>query len=156
MIGKRVRDSQLVSSIMMLPEHANPMGNAHGGIIMKMVDELGGLCAMRHARRNVVTVVMDSMELHSPVHVGDMLTLSASVNWTGRTSIEVGVRVEAENLLTGQRTHTNTAFIVYVALDEHEKPAVVPPLITETPEEKRRWREAEVRQRRRLKRQSVR
>ncbi|HMR65396.1 MAG TPA: acyl-CoA thioesterase [Anaerolineae bacterium] len=156
MIGKRVRDSQLISTIMMLPEHANPTGNVHGGIIMKIVDELGGMCAMRHSRHNVVTVVMDSMELHSPVHVGDMLTLSASLNWTGRTSMEVGVRVEAENLLTGKRTHTNTAFLVYVALDEQEKPVPVPPLITETPDEKRRWREAEVRQRRRLKRQQER
>jgi uncharacterized protein (TIGR00369 family) len=140
---------------LMLPEHTNPLGNIHGGVITKLVDEAGGLCAMRHARCLAVTVTIDSMTFHSPVRVGNVLTLKASVNWVGRTSIEVGVRVLAENPLTGERTHTNSAYLVYVALDNQGKPAEVPPLILETEEEKRRWREGEMRQKRRLERQTA-
>lgn len=152
MEAKRVKDSQVTLHKAMLPEHANYMGNVHGGEVMKMVDEAGGLCAMRHARRQVVTVAIDSMTFHSPVHVGEVVSFNASLNWVGHTSLEVGVRVEAENPLTGECTHTNTAFLVYVALDEHEHPTPVPPLILETNEDRRRWAEAEARQQRRLER----
>jgi uncharacterized protein (TIGR00369 family) len=152
MTGKQVKASQITLNQLMVPEDANYMGNVHGGVIMKLVDNTGGLCAMRHAQRQVVTVAIDSMTFHSPVQVGDVLTLNASVNWTGRTSIEVGVRVVAENPLTGECTHTNTAFLVYVALDDQGRPVEVPPLLLETAEERRRWTEAEARQQRRLER----
>jgi len=153
MEGKRVKDSQITLNQFMLPQHANPLGNIHGGIIMKLADEAGGLCAARHAQHPAVTVAIDSMTFLSPVQIGNLLTLHASVNWVGRTSIEVGVRVLAENPLTGEHTHTNSAFMVYVAIDSHGQPVEVPPLILETDEERRRWTEAEVRQKRRLERQ---
>jgi uncharacterized protein (TIGR00369 family) len=136
----------------MLPQHANPRGNIHGGVIMKLVDEAGALCAMRHAQRQVVTVAIDSMTFHSPVQVGELVTLEASLNRVGRSSMEVEVQVTAEDPLTGECTHTNTAFLVYVALDKDGRPTRVPPLILETDEERRRWAEAEERQQDRLKR----
>ena len=153
MSGKRVHESRVTLNQLMLPEHANPMGSVHGGNIMKLVDETGGLCAMRHARRPVVTVAMDSMTFHSPVQVGDMLMLDANMTWTGSSSMEVEVMVKTENLISGEQTHTNTAYLVYVALDDNGKTTAVPPLIVETSEEQRRWQEARARQRRRLERQ---
>jgi len=147
-----VRDSEVVLHHFMMPEHANPLGNVHGGIIMKLVDEAGGLCAMRHAQRPAVTIAIDSMTFHSPVHVGDLVMLSASVNYVGRTSMEVGVRVVAENPITGEQTHTNSAYLVYVALDERGKPTAVPRLVLETDEERRRWNAAKERQTQRLSR----
>ena len=153
MLGKRVKDSQITLNQAMLPHHTNPMGNVHGGEIMKLVDETGALCAIRHAQRPVVTMAIDSMTFHSPVHVGDLVSLSASLNWVGRSALEVGVRVTAENPLTGEQTHTNTAYLVYVALGDNGRPTEVPPLILETDEERRRWTEAEARQQRRLERQ---
>ena len=156
MSGKRVKDSQTTLHQLLLPEHANQMGNVHGGVIMKIVDEAGGICAMRHAQRLVVTVAIDSMTFHSPVHVGDLVAFYASLNWVGRTAMEVGVRVVAENPVTGERKHTNTAYLVYVALDEDGHPTAVPPLILETDDERRRWAEAEQRQQRRLERKDSR
>ncbi len=148
--AKCASDSQVTLSQQMMPSDANPLGNVHGGYIMKLVDEAGGLAAMRHARRPVVTVTVDSMSFLSPVKVGHLLTLRSSVNWVGRTAIEVGIRVEAENPITGEITHTNSAFAVYVALDDEGRPCPVPPLIVETPDEKRRWEEGAQRQDRRL------
>lgn len=153
MSDKRVKDSQITLNQLMLPYHTNPMGSIHGGEIMRLVDETGGLCAIRHAQRLVVTLAIDSMTFHSPVHVGDLVSFSASLNWVGRSSMEVGVRVTAENPLTGELTHTNSAFVVYIALDDTGRPTEVPRLILETEEERRRWAEAEVRQKRRLDRQ---
>jgi len=152
MEAKHVKDSQITLNQLMMPEHANPLGNIHGGVIMKLADEAGGLCATRHAQHPAVTVAIDSMTFLSPVQIGNLLTLHASVNWTGRTSIEVGIRVLAENPLTGETTHTNSAFIVYVALGNNGQPVKVPQLILETDEERRRWAEAEARQKRRLER----
>ncbi len=149
---KRVSDSEIVLHHFMMPEHANPLGNVHGGIIMKLVDEAGGLCAMRHAQRPAVTIAIDSMTFHSPVHVGDLVMLYARVNYVGRTSMEVGVRVVAENPITGEQTHTNSAFLVYVALDDAGKPMQVPRLKLETGEEHRRWNAAKERQAQRLNR----
>jgi acyl-CoA hydrolase len=146
MSGKGVKESQVTLHKAMMPEHANYMGNVHGGVIMKMVDEAAGLCAMRHARQQVVTIAIDSMTFHSPVHVGNVVSFNASLNWVGHTSLEVGVRVVAENPLTGELTHTNSAFLVFVALDETGQPVEVPRLILETDEERRRWSEAEQRQ----------
>lgn len=148
---KRVGDSQVRLSLPMNPDLANALGNVHGGMIMKLVDEAGGFAAMKHARNVTVTVAMDSMTFLSPVKIGALLTLNASVNWVGRSSIEVGVRVEAENVVTGNITHTNSAYLVYVALDQYGQPTPVPPLIVETEEEKRRWEEGAARQQHRLK-----
>ena len=134
----------------MNPDMANALGNVHGGMIMKLVDEAGGFAAMKHARNVTVTVAMDSMTFLSPVKIGALVSLNASVNWVGRTSIEVGIRVEAENVLTGQITHTNSAYLVYVALDQFGQPTPVPPLIVETEEEERRWEEGAARQAHRL------
>jgi uncharacterized protein (TIGR00369 family) len=147
---KYVRDSQVTLAVAMNPADANPLGDVHGGAVMKLVDEAGGICAMRHARRPTVTVAMDSMTFLSPVRVGDLVTLRASINWIGRTSIEVGIRVEAENVLTGQVTHTNSAYGVYVALDDDGKPTPVPPLLLEGDEELRHWEEGVNRQAHRL------
>ena len=150
--AKCASDSQVTLSQAMMPSDANPLGNIHGGYIMKLVDEAGGLAAMRHARRPVVTVAVDSMSFLSPVKVGHLLTLRSAVNWVGKTSVEVCIRVEAENPITGELTHTNSAFAVYVALDDTGRPVSVPPLILESEDEKRRWEEAEARQEIRLKR----
>jgi uncharacterized protein (TIGR00369 family) len=126
----------------MLPEHANPLGNVHGGALMKLVDEAGAICAMRHARRACVTVAVDSMAFYSPVRVGELVTCSARVHYVGRTSIEVGVNVRAENVLSGDVTHTNSARVVYVALDDRGQPASVPGLVLETDDERRRFEAA--------------
>ena len=153
--GKTPSQCRVQLHQLMMPEHANPMGNVHGGVIMKLVDEAGGLCAMRHAQRQVVTIAIDSMTFHSPVHVGNLVTLQACLNWVGHTSLEVGVRVIAENPLTGQQTHTNSAYLVYVALDPQMRPTTIPPLILETDQERQRWAEAEGRQQRRLERRQA-
>ena len=150
--AKRPLDSQVILSQLMLPSDANPHGTIHGGFVMKLIDEAGGLASMRHARHPTVTVAMDSISFISPVRVGNVLTLHGSVNWVGETSIEVGIRVEAENPITGEITYTNSAFAVYVALDNQDKPCAVPPLILETDEDRRRWTDGEQRQAVRLQR----
>ena len=132
------------------PGHANTMGNVHGGHIMKVCDEAGGMAAVKHARRPVVTVTVDSMAFHSPVHIGNLLTVTAEVTWVGRTSMETRVVVTTENVLSGRVTHTNTAYFVYVGLDEHGRPAPVPPLICQTEEEQARFERAAARQAYRL------
>lgn len=148
--AKCASESQVMLSQQMMPSDANPLGNVHGGHVMKLVDEAGALAAMRHARRPVVTVAMDSITFLSPVRVGHVIMLHSAVNWVGKSSIEVGVRVEAENPITGEITHTNSAYAVFVALDDAGKPCTVPPLILETDQDRRRWDEAEARQQLRL------
>ncbi len=148
--AKTIRDSRIQIAQLMQPEHANNQGNVHGGWIMKLVDEAGALACMRHAQRRVVTVAIDSMEFHQPIHVGDLVILTAEVTYTGRTSMEAEVKVIAENPISGQRTHTNTAYLVYVAIDENGRPAPVPPLIPENEEDERRMEAARQRQAYRL------
>jgi uncharacterized protein (TIGR00369 family) len=150
MEGKRIRDSSVVTAIQMNPEDANPMGNVHGGVIMMHVDKTGGGCAIRHARKMCVTASIDRLDFHNPVFVGNLLILKASVNMVGKTSMEVGVRVEAEDLLTGEVRHTASAYLTFVALDDNGAPAEVPPLIIETEEEDRRSCEARLRRDSRL------
>jgi acyl-CoA hydrolase len=116
-----------------------------------MIDEAASIVAFKHARSNVVTASIDRMDFYSPVYIGDMLRLIASINYVHRTSMEIGVRVEAENPLTGEVRHTGTCFLTYVALDRQHSPIPVPPLKPETEDEKRRWKEAEERRERRLK-----
>jgi acyl-CoA hydrolase len=147
---KRVADSQVVISRLMGQGDANLMGNVHGGILMKLIDEAGGITAARHAQRPVVTVAVDSLTFILPIRVGDLVVLTATLTWVGRTSMEAKVHVEAENLFTGERTHTNSAYVVYVALDENGRPNEVPRLIAETEEQRRRMIEADVRQAQRL------
>ena len=148
--AKTVRASRINLAQLMQPEHANNLGNVHGGWIMKLVDEAGALACMRHSGRRVVTVAIDSMVFRNPIKIGNLVLLNAEVTYTGRTSMEVEVQVQAENPLTGERTQTNTAYLVYVALDDTGHPVAVPPLITETEDEKRKMEAAKERQSRRL------
>jgi uncharacterized protein (TIGR00369 family) len=148
---KPISASRVTISQLMHPEHANLLGNVHGGWIMKLVDEAGALACMRHAQKKVVTVAIDSMTFRQPIKLGDLVILNAEVSYTGHTSMEVEVQVVAENPFTGERSHTNTAYLVYVALDDEGRPTSVPPLQAETEEEKRRMEQAQERQERRLK-----
>lgn len=142
MEGIRVKDSSVIMAQMMIPLDANPAGNVHGGVVVKIIDEAAGVVAARHSRSNVVTASIDRMDFHNPVFVGDVLFFKASLNLVGRTSMEIGVRVEAENLITGVVRHAASAYLTYVALDLNGKPREVPPLILETEEERRRNLEA--------------
>lgn len=148
--AKPMRASRITISQLMQPEHANSHGNVHGGWIMKLVDEAGALACMRHAQHRVVTIAIDQMVFRQPIHIGDLIILTAEITYVGRTSLEAEVQVLAENPITGEQVHTNTAYLVYVALDEDEKAAEVPALIAETPEEERRMAEAKKRQMQRL------
>jgi uncharacterized protein (TIGR00369 family) len=152
---RRVADSQVVLSQQMNPEDANPSGDVHGGTIMKLVDTAAGICAMRHCRTRVVTATVDSMSFLHPVYVGNVVTLCASVNDTGNTSLEVGVRVESENIRTGDKLHTSSAYLVFVALDDQGKPTKVPPLLVETEDERRRQAHAKIRRETRKVRQEA-
>jgi len=147
---KTMRASRVTLSQLMHLEHANLLGNVHGGWIMKLVDEAGALACMRHAQKKVVTVAIDSMTFRQPIKIGDLIILNAEVTYTGRTSMEVEVQVLAENPISGERTHTNTAYLVYVALDDEGSPTSVPPLKAETDDEKRKMEQAKERQERRL------
>lgn len=129
---------------------ANSAGFVHGGVVMKLCDEAAGIAAIRHSGLRVVTAGMDRMTFIDPVNIGCLLTCSASVNAVWRTSMEVGVRVEAEHPRTGERAHTSTAYLTMVALDEEGAPTPVPPLAVESEAEVRRQREAEIRRRNRL------
>jgi uncharacterized protein (TIGR00369 family) len=147
---KPMRASRIQIAQLMQPEHANNLGNVHGGWIMKLVDEAGALACMRHCGRRVVTVAIDQMSFHQPIRIGDLILLSAEVTYTGRTSIEAEVQVIAENPVTGEQTHTNTAYLLYVALDDDRNPAPVTPVSAETPEEEARLAAGKERQAQRL------
>jgi acyl-CoA hydrolase len=129
---------------------ANLAGLVHGGTVMKLCDEAAAIAAIRHCGLRVVTAGVDRLTFVDPVHVGELLACSATVNAAWRTSMEVGVRVEAENPSTGERRHTSTAYVTMVALDDDGKPTAVPGVIAESDDEKRRQSEAEVRRRNRL------
>ncbi len=129
----------------MLPSDANPWGNVHGGEIMKLIDEAAGAAASRHARSRVVTARIDELSFLAPVYVGDLVTARASVNEVGRTSMEIGVRVEAENTMTGKVVHVASSYLVFVAIDEQGHPVEIPPLAPETDDERRRMAAAKVR-----------
>ncbi len=150
MEGKRVRESSVIMAQQMNPQDANPAGNVHGGVIMKLIDTAAGVAAIRHARSNAVTASVDRLDFYHPVFVGDFVTLRASVNFVGRTSMEIGVRVESENLRTGERLHTSTAYLTYVSLDAQGRPRELPPLILETETQRRRHGEAMTRRKMRL------
>lgn len=136
---------------MMGPTEANILGNVHGGILMKMCDEAGALAAMRYANRPTVTVTVDGMKFMSPVKIGNLVTVKATVTWVGRTSIETEVLVTAEDVLTGEVTHTNQAYFVYVALDEKGRPVQLPSLLCDTASAQAKYDRAEKRRALRLK-----
>lgn len=150
MEGKRIADSKVTLTKLMLPSDANLQGNVHGGVVMSLVDQAGAIVAARHSRQNVVTAVIDSMTFLNPVHIGDLVIVEAALQYVGHTSMEVAVRVDAEKWRTGERSHTSSAYAVYVALDDEGKPTPVPPLILETEEEKKNWEGAKARQELRL------
>lgn len=147
---KKSADNSVVMALVMNPEDANPAGNVHGGVIMKLIDTVAGVAATRHARMHTVTASIDRLDFHHPVFIGDYLTLTAAVNYVGKTSMEVGVRVEAENLITGRKCHTSSAYLTFVAIDRSNRPVPLPPLCVETEEQKRRHREAQARRELRL------
>lgn len=142
MQGKTIKQSRVTLAHLMLPEDANPAGNVHGGVIMKYVDNAAGVAAARHARRPCVTASIDRLDFHNPVFIGNLLILKAGLNYVGRTSAEVGIRVTAENIMTGEVRHVVSAYLTFVALDENKKPVAMPPLILETAEDQRRNEEA--------------
>src|SRR5579872_7175891 len=142
MEGKPVRQSQSEYSELALPTDANTLGNLLGGRVMHLVDLAAAMAAMRHARKPVVTASVDSLHFLQPVHISELMILRSSVNRVFRTSMEVGVKVETENLLTGKRLHTCSAYLTFVALGDDKKATAIPPVIPETEEEKRRYREA--------------
>lgn len=150
MKGKSVSESTVVIVQQMIQTDANLAGNVHGGSIMRLIDSTAGIVAARHASCNVVTASIDRLDFHTPVYVGEILKLSANINLVGTSSMEVGVRVEAENVITGHNRHTASAYLTFVALDEQGKTKSVPPLVLKTDEEKRRNQEATERQKIRL------
>jgi acyl-CoA hydrolase len=150
-----ITDSAFTLSQFMQPEHSNSQGRVHGGVVLKLCDECGGIVAARHARRPVVTVTVDSVTFHRPIELGSLLLVHGRITYVGTTSLEVELRVEAENLLTGEITHTNSAFFVYVALDENRRPTPVPPLDLQTDEERRRYEQGRERQAARLARAQI-
>lgn len=150
MEARPVRLSQVEMLELMFPNDANPMGSVMGGRVMHFIDVAAAIAASRHAGRPCVTASVDHIDFRRPVKVGDVLVLRASVNYAGRTSMEVGVRVEVENRWTRERGHTSSAYLTFVALDRDGKPTDVPPLLPETDVERRRFTEAEKRRAARL------
>lgn len=150
MDGKPPSISQTIIAEVMLPHMANVLGNVHGGVLLGMMDRVAAVSAIRHARRTCVTVSVDRVHFRQPIHLGELVTMYASVNYSHRTSIEVGVRVEAENLITGVKRHTNSCYLTFVAIDENGRPAAVPPVEPETDEEKERFAAAELRRQQRV------
>jgi len=147
---KSPRKSRVVLNTLMMPEHANHYGNVHGGIIMKLADEAAAIAAMRHAQKRAVTVAMDSMTFREPVQIGDLVTCTAQVIYVSKSSMEVSVEVHAENPISGQITHTNSAYLVFVALNEDGRPSRVPPLSLETDVDRAAFEKAKARQEARL------
>lgn len=135
---------------LVLPQHTNTLGTAFGGTIMSWVDICAAMAAQRHSRRAVVTASMDQLDFVAPIRQGQLVNLRAMVNYAGRTSMEVGVRIEAEDMLTGERVHAASAYLTFVALDDERRPCAVRALAPETDVEKLRWEEAEVRRHHRL------
>lgn len=139
---KTVKDTRTVLSHIVMPTDTNPAGNVHGGVIMKHIDNAAGIVAHRHARSNAVTASIDRLDFHNPAFVGELLSFKASLNYVGRSSMEIGVRVEAESLHSDGARHVASAYLTFVSLDENHQPRQVPPLKLETEEEIRRNREA--------------
>jgi acyl-CoA hydrolase len=151
MPGRPVRESQTEMVEFVLPQDTNVMGNILGGRVMHLVDIAAAIAANRHSRSIVVTASVDHIDFRNPIRVGELIILKASVNRAFRTSMEIGVKVFSENPLTGERKHTTSAYLTYVALDEMHQPSPVPPVICETADERRRFRDALARRNARMK-----
>ena len=148
--ARAVHETQHETAQLMMPQHANVLGHVFGGVVLSMMDTTAAVSAIRHARLACVTVSVDRVDFREPIHVGDLVIMKSSVNFVGRTSMEIGVRVETENLLTGLRRHTNSCYLTFVAVDRNGRPVPVPPLKPETPVEIRRYQAAKERRERRL------
>lgn len=140
-----VADSQTTMSELMMPHMANNLGNVFGGVILSLVDRVAAVAAIRHAGGPCVTVSVDQVDFREPIHVGELVMAHASVNFVGRTSLEVGVRVEAEDVASGRRRHTNSCYVTFVAIDGNGRPRPVAPILPETDQEKRRFEAAQAR-----------
>lgn len=149
--AKTVSESAVEISQLMMPNDANPQGLVHGGVILSLADKIAYACSSKHAGHHCVTASVDKVDFKSPIKIGQLVTLKASVNYVGHSSIEVGIRITAQDLITGEITHTNTCFFTMVALDRGNRPVEVPRLILETGDEKRRFKEGEARRQIRLK-----
>ena len=141
---------QLTMTVLMTPDTANFAGNVHGGSILKLLDQVAYACASRYASRYVVTLSVDQVTFRQPIHVGELVTFLASINHTGTSSMEVGVKVIAENIQTQEVRHVNSCFFTMVAVDDQRKPVPVPPLRPFSEQEKRRYAAAELRKQMRL------
>ena len=149
-LTRTVKESQHETSEVMMPGHANNLGHVFGGVVLAMMDKAAAVAAIRHARASCVTASIDRVDFREPIHLGDLVVMKASVNYVGRTSMEIGVRVEAEDLQTGNRRHTNSCYLTFVAVDRNGRPIEVPDLTPESPDEIRRYQAAGERRRRRL------
>jgi acyl-CoA hydrolase len=138
-------NAQLTMTVLMTPDKANFSGNVHGGTLLKYLDEVAYACASRYAGRYVVTLSVDQVMFRQPIHVGELVTFLASVNYTGSTSMEIGIKVLTENIRTQSVRHTNSCYFTMVAVDGHGKSVPVPPLVPQSAEEKRRHAQAEQR-----------
>ena len=147
---KTIQSTRVVMSHIMLPTDANPVGIVHGGVVMKHIDDAAGVVATRHSGGNAVTASIDRLDFHNPAFIGNLLTVKASINLTGSTSMEIGVRVETENPATGIIHHTASAYLTFVALDDNNRPRQIPGITVTTEEEKRRNCEAVARRENRL------
>lgn len=136
MKSKSPEESSVVMVHEALPEDANAQGNVHGGVVMKLMDAAAGVVAKRHSRKNVVTARVDSLEFLSPIYIGDLIIVHACLTYTGRTSMEIKVDVESENMISGKKTSTTTAFFTMVALDKNGKPTEVPEVLAVSKDEK--------------------
>lgn len=150
MQGKHPRESETVMSELMMPQHANVMGNVFGGVLLALLDRAAAVAAIRHAGKPCVTVSVDKVDFKEPIHVGELVTAFARVNYAGHTSMEVGVKIIAENVLSGEKRHTNSCYITYVALDDQGVPTEVPAILPETADERRRYDRAAQRRASRL------
>lgn len=148
--AKTPRDSQVEMTEMVLPQHTNALGTIFGGVVMSWVDIAAAICALRHARRQVVTASVDALDFVAPIKLGWVANLKASVNYVSHSSCEIGVKITSENPVTGEVFHTASAYVTMVALDSHGRPTSMPPIKPETPDELRRFKEGEERRRRRV------
>jgi acyl-CoA hydrolase len=150
MEGQGVQESSISLSQIMQPTDANLSGNVHGGVIMNLIDNTASVTGVRHAKAPVVTASIDRLSFHHPVFIGELLTIKSNINMVGNSSMEIGVRVEAENIIGTNIRHIASAYLTFVAIDKDGKPAKIPPLIIRTKEEKRRNEEAQARKQLRM------
>jgi len=148
--GQPPSASRSTMTELMMPHMANNLGHVFGGVILSLVDRVAAVAAIRHARQPCVTVSVDRMDFHEPIHLGELVVARASVNYVGTSSMEVGVHIEAENLVTGEQRHTNSCYVTFVAIDADGRPVPVRPLLLETDEDRRRHAAAAARRRLRL------